>query len=120
MDMIADILLAAGAFGAGLYCFVLARRLNRFNNLQGGIGGAVATLSSQVDELSRTLSTAQASAGSTTDSLGDITERAENVARRLELLVASMHDLPAQVPETQANGSSQAVFSRRTTNGSRG
>ena len=40
MQMIADILLVAGAFGAGIYCFVLSRRLNRFNDLEKGVGGA--------------------------------------------------------------------------------
>ena len=94
MDLIADILLVAGALGAGIYCFVLSRRLSRFNDLEKGVGGAVAVLSAQVDDLTRTLESAQATASTSTDSLGGLTDRAENVARRLELLVASMHDLP--------------------------
>lgn len=94
MDMIADILLAAGALGAALYCIVLARRLKRFNNLETGVGGAVAVLSAQVDDMTRTLSKAQKAAMSSTGSLGELTVRAEEVAKRLELLVASMHDLP--------------------------
>ncbi len=96
MEIIADILLVAGALGAGFYCYVLARRLTRFNDLEGGVGGAVAVLSAQVDDLTRTLAVAQKTAGASTDSLGELTERAEDVARRLELLVASMHDLPEQ------------------------
>ena len=51
MDIIADILLAAGALGAGIYCYILGRRLNRFNDLEKGVGGAVAVLSAQVDDL---------------------------------------------------------------------
>lgn len=94
MEMIADILLVAGALGAGVYCFVLARRLARFNDLENGVGGAVAVLSAQVDDLTKTLATAQATASNSTESLDGLTERAEDVARRLELLVASMHDLP--------------------------
>lgn len=94
MELIADILLVAGALGAGIYCFVLSRRLSRFNDLEKGVGGAVAVLSAQVDDLTRTLETAQTTASTSTDSLDGLTERAENVARRLELLVASMHDLP--------------------------
>lgn len=94
MDMIADILLVAGALGAGVYCFVLARRLARFNDLESGVGGAVAVLSAQVDDLTRTLTAAQATAASSTNSLEGLTVRAESVAKRLELLVASMHDLP--------------------------
>lgn len=94
MEIIADILLVAGALGAGLYCYVLARRLSRFNDLENGVGGAVAVLSMQVDDLTKTLQAAQASAGSSTDALGDLTDRAESVAKRLELMVASMHDIP--------------------------
>ncbi len=47
MELIADILLVAGALGAGLYCFVLSRRLRKFTDLEQGVGGAVAVLSSQ-------------------------------------------------------------------------
>lgn len=103
MELIADILLVAGALGAGLYCFVLARRLARFNDLENGVGGAVAVLSAQVDDLTRTLQAAQQTAGASTSTLEGLTDRAEGVAKRLELLVASMHDLPdpvAQAPTT--------------------
>lgn len=94
MDLIADTLLVAGALGAGLYCFVLARRLSRFNDLENGVGGAVAVLSAQVDDLTKTLTAARKTANASTESLNELTGRAEDVAKRLELLVASMHDLP--------------------------
>lgn len=94
MELIADILLVAGALGAGFYCHVLARRLSRFNDLEKGVGGAVAVLSAQVDDLTRTLRDAQMTAAGSMDSLDGLTDRAESVAKRLELLVASMHDLP--------------------------
>lgn len=94
MEMIADILLVAGALGAGFYCYILARRLSRFNDLENGVGGAVAVLSAQVDDLTKTLIAAQNTASASTDSLDELTDRAEGVAKRLELLVASMHDLP--------------------------
>lgn len=101
MDIIADILLVAGAFGAGIYCYVLSRRLSRFNDLDKGVGGAVAVLSAQVDELTKTLEVAQKTAGTSTESLAGLTDRAENVAKRLELLVASMHDLPEDDAQTR-------------------
>ena len=116
MALIADILLAAGAFGAGLYCFVLARRLARFNDLEGGVGGAVAVLSAQVDDLARTLETAQRSASESSGSLEELTGRAESVAKRLELLVASMHDLPESDDRPAARPSETPgapVFARR-------
>ncbi|VAV97110.1 FIG01027884: hypothetical protein [hydrothermal vent metagenome] len=96
MEMIADILLVAGALGAGFYCYILARRLSRFNDLENGVGGAVAVLSAQVDDLTKVLEAAQTTASASTMSLDGLTDRAEGVAKRLELLVASMHDLPGE------------------------
>lgn len=115
MEVIADILLVAGALGAGFYCFILARRLSRFTDLENGVGGAVAVLSAQVDDLTKTLDTAQQSAGDSNKSLGELTERAEDVARRLELLVASMHDLPQNSTPPQ-NESKDPVFLRHPRN----
>ena len=94
MELIADILLIAGALGAAFYCIILSRRLSRFNDLEKGVGGAVAVLSSQVDEMTKTLERAQGSANGSTTTLETLTHRAEDVAKRLELLVASMHDIP--------------------------
>ena len=42
MTLIADILLAAGAFGAAIYCYVLSGRLKKFTTLETGMGGAIA------------------------------------------------------------------------------
>lgn len=100
MQMIADILLAAGALGAAIYCVVLAGRLKRFNNLQNGVGGAVAVLSVQVDDMTKTLRKAQKSAVNSTVDLTALTTRAEDVSKRLELVLASMHDLPDEAPDT--------------------
>jgi hypothetical protein len=94
VDFVADILLAAGALGAGLYCYVLARRLRRFNDLEKGVGGAVAVLSAQVDDLTKTLEAARLASGESSDALSDLTERAEATTQRLELMMASLHDLP--------------------------
>jgi hypothetical protein len=96
MTFIADVLLIAGALGAGLYCYVLSRRLRRFTDLEKGVGGAVAMLSAQVDELSRSVAMAQTTATSSVDTLSGVSSRAEAAARRLELLVASLHDLPQE------------------------
>ncbi len=74
METIADILLVAGALGAGVYCFVLARRLARFNDLEKAASDSSGTLD-------------------------DLTKRAETVAGRLEILVASLHDLTEE-PKT--------------------
>lgn len=109
MNAIADILLAAGALGAALYCIVLGRRLRRFTDLEKGVGGAVAVLSAQVDDLSRMLTRAQGGAGESATALAAASDRAEAAGRRLELLLASLHDLP---DEPDMPTASSAIFVR--------
>jgi hypothetical protein len=124
MELIADIFLAAGAIGAGFYCYILGRRLKKFNNLEQGVGGAVAVLSSQVDDLRRTLAAAQVTAATSAETLSDMTARAEEMEKRLELQMASMHDIP-QVPTPQPakpaapepQSSSEPMFTRRAARG---
>jgi hypothetical protein len=99
MALIADILLVAGALSAGLYCLVLSRRLTRFTDLEKGVGGAVAVLSAQVDDMTKALASARSAAGVSAESLQEMTIRAETVAERLEILLAAMHDLPEEQPE---------------------
>lgn len=99
MEILADILLASGALGAGLYCHVLSGRLKRFNALESGMGGAIAVLSQQVDEMTQALETARRTAGGSADQLALLVQRAEATASRLDLLLASLHDLPE--PEDQ-------------------
>lgn len=94
MALLADILLAAGAFGVALYCLILSRRLSKFSDLEKGMGGAIAVLSAQVDDMTAALTSAQQTAVSTKSELEEISARAETAATRLELLLAAMHDLP--------------------------
>lgn len=94
MDLIADILLMAGSFGAAIYCYVLSTRLKKFTTLETGMGGAIAVLSAQVDDMTVALEKARGAANGSAESLEALTARGEAVARKLELLVASLHDLP--------------------------
>lgn len=108
MDLISDIFLAAAALGAMVYCLILSRRLSQLNDLDKGMGGAIAVLSVQVDDMTKALGKAQNSAALSRSDLVVLTERSEAAAHRLELILASMHDIPeftqqpaASVPETR-------------------
>lgn len=109
MELIADILLIAGAIGAGFYCFVLGRRLKKFNSLENGVGGAVAVLSAQVEDLRSTLTEAQKTAATSAETLSDMTMRAQEMADRLELQMASMHDIP-ELPSKSERSNPQPVM----------
>ncbi len=104
MELIADILLIAATFGAIFYCYILARRLARFNNFENGMGGAVAMLSVQVDSLKTALNTAQQAADVSAKTLAELNHKAEGLASRLEILVASLHDVAeAELSATTEN-----------------
>ncbi len=94
MELIADVLMASGAFAAAVYCYVLAGRLKKFTTLETGMGGAIAVLSAQVDDMTRALEQARGAATGSASSLEALTARAEAVAGRLELMLAALHDLP--------------------------
>lgn len=94
MVLIADILMAAGSFGAAIYCYVLSARLKKFTTLESGMGSAIAVLSAQVDDMTRALEQARTAATGSAEGLQALTARAEDGAARLELLMASLHDLP--------------------------
>ena len=103
MNLISDILLSAGAFGAAIYCYVLAARLKKFTTLESGMGGAIAVLSVQVDDMTKALERARGAATGSASSLENLTARAEAVAARIELLLASMHDLPEPSTQTRSD-----------------
>lgn len=117
MALVADILMVAGSFGAAIYCYVLAARLKKFSTLESGMGGAIAVLSAQVDDMTKALDRARSTAAGSASSLEALNLRSESVAARIELLLASMHDLPE--PKVQPDLSEQSErklrFIRRRT-----
>jgi hypothetical protein len=94
MQFIADVLLGAGAVAAAGYCLVLARRLRALTQLESGMGSAIAVLSAQVDDLTRALAAARGASNGAVSTLEERTRRAEAAAARIDLLLASLHDLP--------------------------
>lgn len=108
MTLLADLLLAAGALGAGCYCLILSRRLARFTDLEKGVGGAVAVLSVQVDELTKVLAAAQEASATASAELEATTVKADTAAHRLEQLLASIQ------PEAETAPSKPARVVRRS------
>ncbi len=121
MELIADFLMISAAFGAAAYCYVLSVRLKRFSTLETGMGGAIAVLSSQVDDMTRALDKASVAAKDSAAGLDALTGRAEAAAAKLALLMASMHDLPgadsaSSMDNDQNTGERKLRFMRRRPN----
>lgn len=92
MELIADGMLIAAAGTAALYCWILSRRLNDLKSLDKGLGGAIASLSAQVEETRAALAEAKLTTQERSRELGDMTARAEMVAGRLEMSLAKVHE----------------------------
>ncbi len=95
MELVADGLFILAGFGAAFYCLILSRRIRRLSNLDSGLGAAIAGLSTQVEEMRRTLDSARSISGKTQKELTQMTARAEIAAGRLELLLVAVlvHDI---------------------------
>ena len=104
MELIADMLMIAGAAGVAVYCQILGGRLKKLSTLESGMGGAIAVLSAQVDDLTRVLEKARGAASGSAASLEALTARAETSAAKLELMLATLHDLPEPRPEPEPEG----------------
>jgi hypothetical protein len=89
------------------------------------MGSAIAVLSVQVDDMTRALEGARAAAHAQAEGLARQTQRAEAVAAQLELLMASLHNLPKAAPTAShpddsddgADGERKLRFTRRRSAG---
>jgi Domain of unknown function (DUF6468) len=94
MDLLMNGLLMAATLFAGGYCWVLGRRVRDLKSLDKGLGGAIVTLTRQVELARVTLDEARASAKDTRQDLGQLIARADASAGQLRLLIAAAPTRP--------------------------
>lgn len=97
MDLLMNGLLLAATCFAGLYCWVLARRVRDLKSLDKGLGGAIVTLTRQVELARTTLEEARSSSNDTKLELSKMVQQADTAANQLRLLIAAApHAAPAR------------------------
>ena len=87
MTLIADSLLIAGALAAAFYCWILSARVKSLKDLDTGLGGAIAGLSTKVDEMQAALRATQKVTGASRDEMEEMTRRAEKAAQDLSEMI---------------------------------
>lgn len=98
MDLLMNgLLLAATAF-AGTYCWILSRRVRELKSLDKGLGGAIVTLTRQVELARTTLEEAKSSSKGSRDDLSQMVQKADAAAQQLRLLIAASQRTPAPQP----------------------
>lgn len=114
MELFADIAIGAGALLAAAYCMLLSRRLRAFTRLDGDVGRAIAVLSTQVDQLTRALASAESGAAKRESALSAQIAAAEQSARRLELLMAAERPhTPTPGPEIPSAVAPETVWPKK-------
>ncbi|MBF9042655.1 hypothetical protein HKCCE4037_04915 [Rhodobacterales bacterium HKCCE4037] len=88
----ADFLVILASLGAMGYCIVLSRRLNRLTSFDKGLGGAIAVMSSQVDEMKAALHEAKAGSDGEGKQLSELVHQARDISTELEMMIAACHD----------------------------
>ncbi|MFO1144712.1 MAG: hypothetical protein U1E59_20510 [Amaricoccus sp.] len=89
MDLLMNGLLMAGTLFAGGYCWILARRVRELKSLDKGLGGAIVTLTRQIELARSTLDEAKSSSRDTSKELSQLVARADGAAGQLRLLLAA-------------------------------
>ncbi|MEM7487491.1 MAG: hypothetical protein AAF390_00040 [Pseudomonadota bacterium] len=100
VPLLSDLLLLLATVALAAYCWRLAKRLQSFNDVDSGLGGAIAALSLQVDDLKATLKTAMDESESAGTALDMATDRANDSIGRLEMLIAAAEDVAPSPSET--------------------
>jgi hypothetical protein len=101
LTFISDVLLVAATLGMALWCRVLSQRLKAFNDIDTGLGGTIAALSLQVDDLKASIASAAASAQGNDRAriLSAATDKADDRIGRMEMLLASLEDLEEEASD---------------------
>lgn len=71
VDTMLQAALIVASIGLGGFCATLARRLRRLNDLETGLGGAIAVMAAEVDRLEKAILTARDEATAASESLSE-------------------------------------------------
>lgn len=93
MDVLMNGLLLAGTLFAAGYCWVLARRVHELKSLDRGLGGAIVTLTRQIELARGTLEEARAATRDNKQDLGQLIARADSATAQLKSVLAAARDV---------------------------
>ena len=102
MDLLMNGLLTVATLFAGGYCWVLARRVRDLKSLDKGLGGAIVTLTRQIELARTTLDEARAGSKASKQELAQLVARADAAAGQLRLLLAAAAAGPTAPPDPAA------------------
>lgn len=114
IEQLLQVGLLLASVGLGLFCMVLARRLRRLNDLETGLGGAIAVMAAEVDRLEAAIRSARDEATTASRSLSEEIASARQERAMWDLrqkIAAAALTSPAaeEQPQSPASGPQQAA-----------
>ncbi len=97
MELVVDFLLLAASGTAGLFCWVLSRKLKALTSAEAGLGAGVAALSQSAEEMKTTLAGVKTSAEETAARVEALLAEADEKAAHLKGLIDQLAEMSASV-----------------------
>lgn len=97
MELVVDFLLLAASGTAGLFCWVLSRKLKALTSVEAGLGAGVAALSQSAEEMKTTLDGVKTSAEETAARVEALLAEADEKAAHLKGLIEQLGEMSASV-----------------------
>lgn len=97
MDVLMNGLLLTATLFAGGYCWILSRRVRDLKSLDGGLGGAIVTLTRQIELARGTLEEARTATREKARDLNQLIARAEAATATLKGTLAAARDIEVRV-----------------------
>lgn len=98
LDMAMDGIIISGSLVLMLFCVILARRLRRLNDLEQGLGGAIAVMAAEIDRLDQSIRLARQEATIAGETLAAEVQKAQSERARWDLHL-KMREAVAYEPE---------------------
>ncbi|MFV0302409.1 MAG: hypothetical protein ACK5IP_16330 [Paracoccus sp. (in: a-proteobacteria)] len=98
LETIMEAGIIAGSVILMLFCITLARRLRRLNDLEGGLGGAIAILTAEVDRLDQSIRQARQEAMTAGETLAVEVAKAQTERARWDLHLRMREVVPPEPP----------------------
>jgi ABC-type transporter Mla subunit MlaD len=103
MELVVDFLLLAASGTAGLFCWVLSRKLKAMTSAEAGLGAGIAALSQSAEEMKRAVAETKSSADETAARIESLLAEAEGKAAHLQALIDQLTEMSASVADHAEN-----------------
>lgn len=99
MELVVDFLLLAASGTAGLFCWVLSRKLKALTSAEAGLGAGVAALSQSAEEMKTILAGVKTSAEETAARVEALLAEADEKAAHLKGLIEQLAEMSASIAD---------------------